>query len=218
MSSEQNPTSPARASGPLAGLRRFARTRTEVEPCELCGAAIRPEHQHLLNTVDRKLLCACDACVILLSGGPGARFRQIPRRVEFWPDFRLTDAQWESLRIPIQLAFFFRSTQAGKVVALYPGPAGVTESAPPPDAWQELLADNPRLAQLEPDVEALLVSRLRDNRGAYRVPIDECYRLTGLIRARWRGFSGGTEVWQQVHNFFAELKQRSQTTGEAADA
>jgi hypothetical protein len=184
----------------------------------LCGAALKSDHQHLLNTTARKLLCACDACAILLSGGTGARFRQIPKRVEFFPEFRMSDSQWEALRIPIELAFFFHSTQAQKIIALYPGPAGVIESAPPIEAWRELVTENPRLEELEPDVEALLVSRLRQNPGAYLAPIDQCYRLTGLIRTRWRGFSGGTEVWQEVHKFFDELKQKSQTTAEIRDA
>ena len=34
----------------------------------------------------------------------------------------------------------------------------------------------------------------------YIVPIDECYRLVGLIRMHWRGLSGGTEVWKEIHN------------------
>ena len=30
------------------------------------------------------------------------------------------------------------------------------------------------------------------------VPIDQCYRLSGLIRLHWRGLSGGSEVWEEV--------------------
>jgi hypothetical protein len=29
----------------------------------------------------------------------------------------------------------------------------------------------------------------------YVLPIDECYKLVGLIRAQWVSLSGGTEVW-----------------------
>ncbi len=43
------------------------------------------------------------------------------------------------------------------------------------------------LAELEPDVEALLVNRMNGERAYYRTPIDECFKLVGLIRAHWRG-------------------------------
>jgi len=33
--------------------------------------------------------------------------------------------------------------------------------------------------------------------------------LVGLIRAYWRGLSGGTEVWREISAFFAALKMKS---------
>jgi hypothetical protein len=124
-------------------------------------------------------------------------------------DFRLTDVQWNSLMIPIQLAFFFNSTPDGKVIALYPSPAGPTESLLALDSWNEIVQDNPLLQRMEPDVEALLVNRVRETREYYLVPIDECYKLVGLIRARWRGLSGGAEVWNEIGQFFTTLKERA---------
>jgi len=64
----------------------------------------------------------------------------------------------------------------------------------------------------------LLVNRVGHVRGAapaeyYLVPIDECYKLVGLIRANWRGLSGGSEVWEKVGQFFTRLKERSRSTG-----
>jgi hypothetical protein len=41
------------------------------------------------------------------------------------------------------------------------------------------------------------------------VGIDECYRLVGLIRTRWRGLSGGPDVWTEIGRYFDELKGRS---------
>jgi hypothetical protein len=41
------------------------------------------------------------------------------------------------------------------------------------------------------------------------VPIDECYALVGLIRTRWRGLTGGTEVWKELGGFFEQLDRRS---------
>ena len=51
---------------------------------------------------------------------------------------RLTDAAWDDLNIPIELAFFLHSTQAGGIVAVYPSPAGATESLVSPEAWDAL--------------------------------------------------------------------------------
>ena len=55
-------------------------------------------------------------------------------------------------------------------------------------------------------MEALLVNRSEGARDYYRVPIDQCYALTGVIRARWRGIAGGVEAWDAIHRFFAALK------------
>jgi hypothetical protein len=41
--------------------------------------------------------------------------------------------------------------------------------------------------------------------------MDECYSLVGLIRMRWRGLSGGREVWEEIGRFFEELRNRSKT-------
>ena len=128
-------------------------------------------------------------------------------------DFRLTDAQWEDLHLPINLAFFFHSTRAGRVVAVYPSPAGGTESLLTLEAWQQLEEDNPVLREFEPDVEALLVNRLGPAREHYRAPIDACYRLVGLIRTSWRGLSGGAEVWQEISRFFADLNPNATRDG-----
>ena len=68
----------------------------------------------------------------------------------------------------------------------------------PLEAWQALVEDNPVLATFEPDVEALLVNRVGAARECYRVGIDECYKLVGLIRTHWRGLSGGTAVWEEI--------------------
>lgn len=192
----------------LAGLRRFVRPRPARERCDLCAADLAEQHQHLFAPADRKLACACDACAVLFSGRQSGRYRLVPRRGEFWQDFLMKDADWEALNIPINMAFFCRSAD-GAVVAFYPSPAGATESTLPAEAWQELLAANPRLAELQPDVEALLVNRVGMAREYYRAPIDECYRLVGLIRANWRGLSGGKDVWRAIGEFFAELKRKS---------
>jgi hypothetical protein len=195
--------------GAFAALRRLVRPRAPAERCELCSADLPPEHAHLVEPASRKLLCSCEACAILFSGTQSARYRRVPRRVEYLLDFRMADAQWEDLHIPISLAFFFHSSPATKVVAAYPSPAGATESLLTLEAWRQLEVENPVLRELEPDVEALLVNRMGAAREYFRVPIDACYQLVGLIRSHWRGLSGGAEVWDEIGRFFTGLKEKA---------
>lgn len=196
-------------SNPLAALRRFARPRPPAERCELCATEIPSEHQHLFEPLARHLVCACDACSLLFSEGTGMKYQRVPRRIESWPDFHLTDEQWNALNIPIQLAFFCHSTSAQRVLAMYPSPAGTTEALLPLESWQELTEQNPALRELEPNVEALLVNRVRNQRRYFRAPIDQCYKLAGVIRFSWRGLGGGAEVWREIDQFFTDLQAHS---------
>jgi hypothetical protein len=121
----------------LDSIRRLMRRRSsDSEQCELCSAPVPSEHAHLVEIASRKILCACQACAILFSGRDDAKYRRIPDRIEMLNDFVMTDAQWESLNVPISLAFFFYDSNAGRVVAFYPSPASATESLLPLDAWQ----------------------------------------------------------------------------------
>jgi hypothetical protein len=124
-------------------------------------------------------------------------------------DFRLTDLDWNRLGVPIGLAFFLNSTPTGEVIAVYPSPGGPTESQLELETWNELVEENPVLAKMQPDTEALLVNRTRGARHYYLAPVDQCYRLVGILRSHWRGLTGGTEVWRRIDEFFADLKQRS---------
>ncbi len=196
-------------------LRQFVRRQDPGETCEMCTARLGEPHQHLLEPATRKLICACDACAILFSSQTAKKYKRVPRRVRALGDFQLTDGQWDSLMMPINMAFFFESSPQQRVIALYPSPAGATESLLSLDAWEEIAAENTALRGMEADVEALLVNRLGHSRGFsnpeyYLVPIDECFKLVGLIRTHWRGLSGGTEVWQQMAQFFADLKRKAQ--------
>ena len=125
MASAEAPIPPERA---FDVLRRFTRPRPPVERCDLCGLELGPEHDHLIEPAIRRLVCACGPCAILFSGQADARYKRIPRDVRRLDGFQLTDAQWEDLRLPINLAFFYYSTPQNKVVACYPSPAGATES------------------------------------------------------------------------------------------
>jgi hypothetical protein len=70
------------------------------------------------------------------------------------------------------------------------------------------VANNPELRFLKPDVEALLVNRVGASREYFITPIDECYKLVGLIRVYWRGLSGGALVWGEIARFFDELRRK----------
>jgi hypothetical protein len=198
---------------PLAALRRFARPRRDGPICELCASPMAAEHEHLVEPASRRLFCCCQACAILFEGGRESRYRRVPHRIVALGDLELSDLQWESLHLPIQLAFFFKTAREERVLAFYPSPAGATESLLPLAAWQELESANPVLGELEPDVEALLVNRVGQSREYYRVPIDLCYKLVGLLRSHWRGLSGGTEAWHKIRQFFDELQASAIRTG-----
>jgi hypothetical protein len=202
----------------LASLRRFVRPRATRERCDLCSVELAEEHAHLVESASRRLCCACDACAVLFDSQAAGTYRRVPRDVWLLDDFRLSDVQWAGLQLPIELAFFLHSTPAKRVVALYPSPGGATEALPPPEAWEALADDNPVLRRLEPDVEALLVNRLAAAPEYYRVGIDQCYRLVGVVRTHWRGLSGGTAVWQEIARFFATLKERAAPAGGTAHA
>ena len=192
--------------------RRAAAAQEEAqEHCDLCGEPIPPEHRHLLDTRNRELMCACRACKVLFDRGAagGGHFRLVPERRLHLRDFEMDDRRWDALRIPVEMAFFFHHGEAGRVLAFYPSPAGPTESLLELDAWEEIERANPVLQTLEPDVEALLVNRARGRRDHYLVPIDDCYRLVGLIRMHWRGLSGGAEVWNEIESFFAGIGSRA---------
>jgi Family of unknown function (DUF5947) len=91
----------------FANLRRLGRAqRPNVEKCELCSAELAAQHQHLLDTKTRGILCSCDACAILFPLQQGQSYRRIPRSARFLSGFAMSDAQWQMLNIPIDLAFF----------------------------------------------------------------------------------------------------------------
>ena len=206
-----------------AATRQIPPDQIAEEQCELCGAPIGARHQHLLDTSERRIMCACRACALLFDrkAASDGHYLLVPDRRLRIEDFELDDPRWEGFAIPVDMAFFFRNTQLDRVVAFYPGPAGATESQLELHSWEELEKANPIVAEMEPDVEALLVNRARGAREHWLVPIDDCYDLVGLMRKRWKGLSGGQEVWQEIGRFFDQLGGRAKTVkreGTAAKA
>lgn len=202
-------------AAPLQALRRFTREREQARPpaehCELCSEVISANHRHLLELASRAVICSCQACSLLFGdeGAGGGKYRLIPRRYLTLPAFQMSDEQWDGLMIPVNMVYIFRNSAAERAMAFYPSPAGATESLLDLESWETLVSNNPILNDLESDVEALLINRVRDTREQYIVPIDACYQLVGLIRLSWKGLSGGEEAWQAIGTFFADLKAKA---------
>jgi Family of unknown function (DUF5947) len=213
-----------RRAGMIAGLRGLARAAPDGgeravsaipgsiggspaaggEVCDLCGIGISDDHRHLLALSERRIVCACEACWAMRSGE--GDYRPTGNRTLWLPDLNLPDDLWAGFQIPIGLAFFMESTVTACVVAMYPSPAGATESELHFDSWNRLRELNPVLDGLEPDIEGLIVNRLADPPTFAIAPIDRCYALTGTIKAHWEGLSGGPELEAAVAQFFAGLR------------
>ncbi len=205
----------------VAGLRQLGRTPDPVngskapqtdgslageESCDLCGKGIGADHRHVLHLTERRILCVCESCMALRSGDP--ELRPTGTRVLWLDDLELSDELWARFAIPIGLAFFLRDSAAGGIVALYPSPAGATESELDLDAWKELVTANPEVLTLEADAEALIVNRMSDPPRYAVAPIDECYKLVGMIKVSWEGISGGEGPQEAIDAFFDQLEAR----------
>jgi hypothetical protein len=178
-----------------------------------------------VDTQQRSLVCACTACGLLFTrqadprpGGLDSRYRTVPDRVRHDPAAPLSTTEWDELRIPVSIAFFFVNSALGHVVASYPSPAGVTECELDLAAWERLADSHPLLRAPVPDVEAILVvgrgqPGTSGDRGieTFLIPIDLCYSLAGLLRLNWHGFDGGTEVRVILAKFLDDLRGRSRT-------
>jgi hypothetical protein len=181
--------------------------RSADERCDICNAPVPDDHRHLLHLEERRIVCSCEACWAMHSGDP--EYRPAGMRTLWLERFDCDEEIWGSFQIPIGLAFFMRSGMTGGVVAFYPSPAGATESELDLVSWEALVNRNPVLADLEADAEALVVNRLAQPAQYAIAPIDDCYRLVGLIKARWEGISGGSALEQALPDFFAALQARA---------
>jgi hypothetical protein len=161
----------------------------------------------LLDLTQRRIVCVCETCWSLRSGDP--EFRPPGTRTLWLEDFVMPDAVWAAFQIPIGLAFLMRSTVTGAVVALYPSPAGATESELELTAWDALRDANPILERLEPDAEALIVDRTSAEHRYAIVGVDRCYALVGLVKERWSGITGGPGVAIAIAGFFEDLRAKA---------
>ena len=132
-----------------------------------------PEHRHLVDLQSRRLLCACRACKILFDR-PAAGRREPAARARPPPRAWRTSCSTTRLGPRCASRSTWRSSSTPRRPSgcsrFYPSPMGATESLLELDAWTQLEADNPVLRELEPDVEALLVSRARGHARALARP------------------------------------------------
>jgi Family of unknown function (DUF5947) len=203
----------------ISGMRGLARARPGGAPtadspadeaserCDLCGLSIPDDHRHLLALVERRIVCSCEACWAMRAGE--GDYRPTGNRTVWLPDLDVPHDLWASFQIPIGLAFFMHSTVTACVVAMYPSPAGATESELHFETWRRMVELNPVLDDLEPDIEGLIVNRLTEPTAYAIAPIDRCYALTGAIKLTWEGISGGTGVGEAVSRFFDELRREA---------
>ena len=136
-------------------------------------------------------------------------YRPVGNRTLWLSELDIPDDLWASFQIPIGLAFFFYNSLDKKLTAFYPGPAGATESELPLDEWQTMIAGDPILATLAPDVEAILMRKHEGATSVYLIPVDAAYELVGLIRTGWRGFDGGVDVKAKIDAYFARIESRT---------
>ena len=206
---------PRQVVDPVAVLREYTGGVREQgapgEQCEMCAVPIGPQHSHLADIQGHRLLCSCRSCYLLFTDDAASRghYRAVPERYRSNPDFTMSAAQWDAMGIPVNLAFLFYQSDQTRYVAFYPSPGGATESLLDLAAWDEVVAGDPRLQELVPDVEAVLLRRLDDGFECHLVPIDACYELVGIVRQYWEGFAGGEEVWRRIGDFFAGIRERS---------
>jgi len=213
-----------------AVLKRIGEMKLQPKPrpgerCELCASPLADEHGHVVDLETRALMCACRPCSLTFApaGAGGTRFRAVPDRFVSFPEFSLSAAEWEALQVPVGVAFFFLNSELDRVAAFYPSPAGATESLLPLESWNAIVAANPHLATLRPDVEAFLVRNSDRRMGddgkpeCYLVPIDVCYELVGELRRLWRGFDGGAEAHTAMDEFFDRIRARARPAQTSED-
>ncbi|MCX4098104.1 DUF5947 family protein [Nocardia sp. alder85J] len=197
-------------------LRRLAATAAPAagDRCEMCTEPIGGTHQHVVDLEGRQLMCVCRGCCLLFTDPAAAqRYRAVPDRCLAFPGVTVEPAEWNTLEIPVGLAFFFRNSRLDRTVAVYPGPAGATESELPLENWQAILDRHPEFGTLADDVEALLIrmpERGSDG-GCVLLPIDACYEFVGHMRRLWRGFDGGQDAHRYIDEFFTTVTARGRS-------
>ena len=184
----------AAASSSCGGSPRRGR-RSSAAIC--AGRELGAEHDHLIEPAERRLACACGACAVLFSAQAGTKYKRVPRDVRALDELTISDAQWEALRLPDRSGVLLPQHAAGPGRGLLPEPG----RAPPSRCWSSRPGrrsgrEHPVLARPAARRPGAAGESGAPGRGAgavcFLVPIDQCFRLVGIIRMHWKGFTGGT--------------------------
>src|SRR5689334_17039908 len=103
----------------FTALRKFANRQRIAERCELCSTPLSGGHPHLVDPANHQIVCACDPCALLFSASTDAKYRRVPRDIRYLKDFVMTDDAWTQSCIPTGMAFFFHSSPAARLIAIY---------------------------------------------------------------------------------------------------
>ena len=181
------------------------------ERCEMCAQPIADEHQHVVDLESRTLMCTCRGCYLLFTDQHADA--ALPRRARPLPLLPRLRLRCRGLgRAPDP----GRASPSCSATRCRNGSSPSTRARPAPPSpssrWRpgtRVVAANPALGILLPDVEALLIYRADRGRGEFScllVPIDVCYELVGTMRTTWRGFDGGEEARAAMEEFFARAE------------
>lgn len=189
----------------VAALRAFTGAQARAaERCDFCGLAVGDAHAHVLDVKSGAPRCACTACALLFETPRAGGYRRIAPKAQRLPD-PFSASQWSALGIPVGLAWFYRDVAESRLRVRYPGAAGMVEAPDPGAALEAAAIAAPALADLEAGAEALLVRRTARAGECWRVSMDRCWHLAGLLRRHWRGFDGGAEAHAAMDDFFRSL-------------
>ena len=189
---------PAQARARPEHGRRTARSLGTPTPADEPGRAgrggLRPVRQAdrppttatCCTSIERRIICTCESCLAMRAGD--RELRPTGTRIVWLDDFDLPDEIWASFWIPIGLAFFIDSTRDRRLDGALPEPrrrdrVGARARHLGAAADAEPGADG----TLEADVEALIVNRMTEPHEHVIAPIDECYRLVGMIKVELGG-------------------------------
>lgn len=174
----------------------------------MCGLALPESHRHVFDEQQAELMCTCRACTLLFQRDAASRghYRLVPET-----RLRLEGLSPQELGVPVGLVFLVRHAD-GTATAHYPSPMGATRHQVEPELWDALRQRSPAVADMTPEVQALLLHTARGADEHWLVPIDDCYRLVALIRREWRGLSGGSTVWPAIAGFFTDLATPPRST------
>ena len=171
-----------RRSRPRRRRRRPRSAASSARSASASGTGTSP------TSHDHRLLCVCRPCYLLFAPR-GRRRRPLPRRRRgrcagstTWSSTR---RDWDALRIPVDLAFFFRQQPTRTaLLAFYPGPGGATESDARPARLGRHRSTPTRCSTDDrcPTSRRCCCAATTARSPAHLVPIDVCYELVGVVR------------------------------------